>query len=277
VVDHFHTFPRKEIEATFEAFTTLTALAAVTHRIRLGTMVACAGYRNPAHLAKLAACVDVVSAGRLVLGLGAGWYREEYEAYGYRFPRIGERLQMLDETCDIVRALFTRDRVSYEGRHFSLREAICEPKPVQRHLPLLIGGGGERVLLRLVARHADGWNCNVGLDEYRRKLEILRQHCREVGRDPESIELTVSLPMAIADRAADVDDVLRERLPPGMPVEKLRRRYERGGFLCGRPEEIAAGLRPWIELGVGTIIGVFPDPISRSQMRRFAGEVRPLV
>lgn len=278
IVDHFHTFPRKTVEATFEAFTTLTALAALTERIRLGTLVACAGYRNPAHLAKVVACLDVISGGRAILGLGAGWYQEEYGAFGYDFPSIGTRLEQLAETCEIVTALFTQERVTYEGRHFRLRDAICEPKPAQRpHPPLLIGGGGERVLLRHVARYADAWNCNVGFDEYRRKLEILQRHCRELGRDPAAIELTVTLPMAVVDRGEDLDHVLAERLPPQIPVATLRRRYERMGALLGTAEEIARGLRPWIDLGVGTVICHLPDPVSRSQMRRVASEVLPLI
>jgi len=278
VVDHFHTFPRKRTEAVFEAFTTLTALAAATTRIRLGPLVACAGYRPPAHLAKIAACLDVVSGGRLTLGLGAGWYQEEYGAYGYDFPRIAERLARLAETCEILDALFTQERVTYEGRHYRLREAICEPKPVQRpRPPLLIGGGGERVLLRQVARHADAWNCNVGVDEYRRKLDILHRHCRELGRDPATIELTVTLPMAVVDRPEDIDRVLAERVPADIPVSTLRQRYERMGPLFGTAEEVVRGLRPWRDLGIGTIICLLPDPLSRSQLVRVAREVFPLL
>lgn len=278
IVDHFHTFPRKTVEATFEAFTSLSALASATSRIRLGTLVACASYRNPAHLAKIAATLDVISGGRLILGLGAGWYQEEYRAYGYEFPPIGERLRRLRETCEIVAALFTRERVTYEGRHFRLRDAICEPKPIQQpRPPLLIGGGGERVLLRILAEHGDAWNCNVGFDEYRRKLAILRQHCRDVGRDPDEIELTVTLPIAIVDRPEQIDEVLQERLPPEIPVATLRQRYERMDPIYGKPSEVAQQLRRWIDLGVGTIICLFPDPRTRTQLRRFADEVRPLL
>src|SRR5262249_45938701 len=152
-----------------------------------------------------------------------------------------------------------------------LLDAICEPRPVQRpRPPLLIGGGGERVLLRHVARYADAWNCNVGFDDYRRKLEILRRHCRDLGRDPQAIELTVALPFAIVDRHEDIDRVLAERLPPEIPVATLRKRYERMGPLFGTPEEVARGLRPWIDLGIGTVICQLPDPLSRSQLRRLA-------
>lgn len=278
IVDHFHTFPTKAAEATFEAFTTLSALAIATSRIRLGTLVACAGYRNAAHLAKIAATLDVLSGGRLNLGLGAGWYQEEYGAYGYDFPRIGERLARLRETCEVLDALFTQERTTYEGRHVRVRDAICEPKPLQRpRPPLLIGGGGERVLLRLVARHADAWNCNVGFDEYRRKLDVLRAHCAAVGREPGEIELTVTVPMAVVDHPDEIDAVLAERLPPSIPVATLRRRYERMGALYGRPEEVARGLRPWIDLGIGTIICHLPDPLSRAQLRRVAREVIPLL
>jgi F420-dependent oxidoreductase-like protein len=278
IVDHFHTFPRKVPEATFEAFTTLTALAAATSRIRLGPLVACAGYRNPALLAKEVACLDVISGGRVTLGLGAGWYQEEYGAYGFDFPRIGVRLAQLAETCEITTALLAEGRITYEGKYFKLVDAICEPRPLQKpRPPLLIGGGGERVLLRQVARYADAWNCNVGFDEYRRKLGILHQHCRDLGRDPQAIELTVALPFAIVDRAEEIDGVLAERLPPEIPVSVLRKRYERVDPLFGTPEEVARGLRRWIDLGIGTLICQLPDPVSRSQLRRLAKEVLPLL
>ncbi len=276
IVDHFHTFPLKTVEATFEAFTTLTALAAVTKTIRLGQMVTCNSYRNPAYLAKITACLDVISGGRLDVGIGAGWYSEEYDAYGYTFPPIAIRLRMLKEACQMLKRLWTEERVTFSGQHYQLKDAICEPKPLQKpHPPLLIGGSGEKVLLRHVARYANTWNANLPFDEYRRKLGILRQHCKEVGRNPDEIELTVSLPMVIVDDHKDINAVLSERVPKTIPVEMLRKTYEQRGAIFGTPAEVAERLQPWIKLGLGTIICAFADPVSRHQMQRFAKEVRP--
>ncbi|MBI1816016.1 MAG: TIGR03560 family F420-dependent LLM class oxidoreductase [Deltaproteobacteria bacterium] len=276
IVDHFHTFPLKTVEATFEAFTTLTALAAATKTIRLGQMVTCNSYRNPAHLAKITACLDVISGGRLDVGIGAGWYSEEYDAYGYEFPPIATRLRMLKEACQILKRLWTEERVTFSGQHYQLKDAICEPKPLQKpHPPLLIGGSGEKVLLRHVARYANAWNANLPFDEYQRKLGILRQHCKEVGRNPDEIELTVSLPIVIVDDHRDINAVLSERVPKTIPVEMLRKTYEQRGAIFGTPAEVAERLQPWIKLGLGTIICAFADPVSRKQMERFAKEVRP--
>ena len=278
IVDHFHTFPLKTVETTFEAFTTLTALAPVTKSIRLGQMVTCNSYRNPAYLAKIGACLDVISGGRVTLGIGAGWYSEEYEAYGYEFPPIATRLRQLKEACQILKRLWTEERVTFEGKHYQLKDAICEPKPLQKpHPPLLIGGSGEKVLLRHVARYADAWNANLAFDEYTRKVGILRQHCREVGRNPDEIELTVSLPMVIVDDHKEINTILSERVPKTLPVEMVRQRFEQAGGLFGTPAEIAERLQPWITFGLGTIIANFPDPISRNQMKRFAREVRTLL
>jgi F420-dependent oxidoreductase-like protein len=278
VVDHLHTFPRKQAEATFESFAVLTALAEATHRIRLGQMVTCNSYRNPALLAKVTACLDVISGGRLDVGIGAGWHEEEHRAYGYDFPRIGTRLGMMKEACEILKGLWTQERFSYAGRHYQLRDAVCEPKPLQKpHPPLLIGGQGEQVLLRHVARHASAWNANLPLEQYQRKVDILRRRCQEIGRDPDEIELTVTLPIAVIDHPDQLDQLLAESASRALPPDVLWRRYQRLGCVVGAPSEVAAKLRPWIEFGVGTIVCAFFDPIGRAQLKRFAAEVRPLL
>ncbi|MBI4516085.1 MAG: LLM class F420-dependent oxidoreductase [Deltaproteobacteria bacterium] len=278
IVDHFHTFPLKTAEATFECFTTLSALAEATRTIRLGQMVTCNSYRSPSYLAKVTACLDVISGGRLDVGVGAGWYAEEYEAYGYEFPDIRTRLRMLKEACEILKRLWTEERVTYSGQYYRLKDTICEPKPLQKpHPPLLIGGSGEKVLLRYVARYADAWNANLPFDEYARKVAILRQHCKDIGRNPDEIALTVVLPMVIVDHHKEINGVLSERVPKTIPVEMLRRRYEEHGAIFGTAAEVAERLRPWIDFGVQTIICGFADPISRKQMHRFMREVRPLL
>ena len=174
-----------------EAWTLLAALARETQRIGIGILVTCNGYRNPALLAKMAATVDVLSNGRLIHGLGAGWFADEYEGYGFDFPDVPMRLAQLDEALHIQKLLWTADRPSFAGRHYRLREAWCEPRPVRKpHPPILIGGGGEKVLLRLVARHADMWNCQGEPAELGRKIDILRRHCEAEGRPLDAIGRT---------------------------------------------------------------------------------------
>jgi F420-dependent oxidoreductase-like protein len=189
--DHFYSVLRPRSEPQMEAWTLLAALARETQRTRIGILVSCNGYRNPALLAKMAATVDVLSNGRLIHGIGAGWFADEYEGYGYDFPDAPTRLAQLDEALAVQKALWTADRPSFDGRVYRVREAWCEPRPVQRpYPPILIGGGGERVLLRLVARHADMWNCPGEPGELARKIEVLRRHCAAEGRPVDAIERT---------------------------------------------------------------------------------------
>ena len=183
-----------------EGWTALAALLALTRRIRGGLMVTANTFRHPGVLAKMATTVDRISGGRLLMGLGAGWFEDEHEQYGLPLPPVGERLQRLEEACQVLKALWTEPRATFEGRYYRLRGAFHEPKPVQRpHPPLVIGGKGEKVLLRIAARYADEWNIPSGTpDEFRHKGQVLDQHCRAVGRDPVTIERSVQfLPEAM--------------------------------------------------------------------------------
>jgi len=175
-----------------EAWTLMAATAAVTSRIRIGSLVLCNSYRNPALVAKMAASLDAVSGGRLILGLGAGWMEEEYAAYGYDFPPVRVRIEQLDEAVTLIKRLWTEPRGTYQGKYYKIVDAVNRPAPVQEpHPPILIGGGGEKYLLRLVARHADIWNCpNNHSSELPRRLQRLREHCEAVGRDPGEIEVS---------------------------------------------------------------------------------------
>src|SRR6266705_551035 len=192
MVDHFHTVPTPSQEVTFETWMSLAALARDTRRVRIGQIVTCNGYRNPALLAKMASTVDALSHGRLNLGIGAGWYEHEYRAYGFPYPDTGERLRRLREAVQIILAMWTQDEATFEGQYFQVKGAINQPKGVQQpHIPLLIGGEGEKVTLRLVAQYGNA--CNVGGDiaNIKRKFAILRQHCEELGRDYNSIRRTI--------------------------------------------------------------------------------------
>src|SRR3954451_16672798 len=194
--DHF--YPILQDDRTgpcFEGWTMLAALATITHRIRLGVMVTGNPYRHPAVLANMAASLDVISDGRLEFGIGAGWSEEESQAYGIDLPPLRERFDRLEEACEVIDLLLTKEVSTFEGRHYRLTDARCEPKPVQSpRPPLMIGGGGERRTLRIVARWADEWNMAGGsVDDFRHKLEVLHQHCADVGRDPEAIEPSVQV------------------------------------------------------------------------------------
>ena len=187
-----------------ECFTTLTYLAALYPQFRVGTLVLSQSYRNPALLAKMAANVQTLTGGRLILGLGAGWKEDEYIAYGYPFPSISPRMDQLEETIQVIRALWTEMPATFEGKHYAIREAYCAPQPSPM-IPLLIGGGGEQRTLPIVARYADWWNFNsCTVEEYGAKLVILRLHCERVGRNPDEIQLTYLGTLSVAEDPAHV-------------------------------------------------------------------------
>jgi len=191
--DHFHTVPRPTLEITFEAFTTLAALAAETRRVRLGHVVLCAGYRNPALTTKMISTLDVISGGRLEFGLGAGWKRDEWRAYGYGFPDAPERLAVLRDQLEIARAMMTEDYSAYQGKHHSVERAINVPKPMQQPwVPIMVGGNGPNVTWRLAARYADELNLD-GLTppEVAEAMPVVRSRCEELGRDPATLSVSV--------------------------------------------------------------------------------------
>jgi len=193
--DHFHTVPRPTDELTFESFTTLSALAALTHRVRLGHIVICNGFRNPALVAKMAGTLDVISGGRLELGMGAGWKREEWQAYGYGFPETPERLAMLAEALEVVTRMLAdgAGRATYEGEHARVRGAINLPRGLQSpRIPIMVGGNGPKVTWRLAARHADELNLDgLSTTELREALPVIRSRSEEIGRDPDSLRLSL--------------------------------------------------------------------------------------
>jgi len=189
--DHFYTFPHVRREPVFEPWTTLTAFAKASHRIRLGTVVTCNSYRSPAMLAKMSSIFDVISGGRMEFGIGAGWYEAEYLAYGYDFPRNATRVRMLDEAVQIIKMMWTEDEASFDGRFYKIAGAINLPKPLQKPRPrMLIGGAGERLTLKVVAKHADRWNTGGDPTAYQQKKEALARHLESVGRAAGEVECT---------------------------------------------------------------------------------------
>lgn len=193
-------------EPLLEAWTTLAALAAVTSRIRLGTLVTAASYRNPALLAKMAATVDVISGGRVILGIGAGWFRTEYAQYGFEFAdKPSTRIGQLHEAVQVIKALWTQPRANFQGKYFQVQDAVLEPKPLQKpHPPILIGGGGEKLTLRVAARHADAVNWFGDPAMIRHKRAVLARHCAAVGRDANEITVTCLQAVIVARQEAGV-------------------------------------------------------------------------
>src|SRR5437763_17125521 len=266
--DHFHTIPTPMQEITFECWTSIAALARDTRRVRIGQMVTCNSYRNPALLAKMASTVDALSHGRLDFGIGAGWYAEEYVAYGYPFPSTYERLERLREAVEIIMAMWTQEEANFEGTYYSVRGAINQPKGVQKpHIPLLIGGGGEKVTLRLVAQYANA--CNIGGDipTIKHKLGVLKQHCEQLGRDYESIRRTTLIDdCVIAETEAEV----LARLTPQQRDNLEALRQQR---LIGTPEQIRERLAEYEEAGTPELIVRFVDGAQLEKVRLFAREL----
>lgn len=212
--DHFAPIHSDVDGPCLEGWTTLTALAAETKRLRLGMLVTGNTYRHPAVLTKIAITTDIISGGRLDFGIGAGWSEYEHASMGIPLYQPGERIRRLNEACEIFKSLCTQHLTTYEGRYYQLKDARSEPKPVQKpYPPILIGGNGEQLTLRVVAKHADMWNANVWptpdspTDLFDHKVRVLREHCAAVGRDPEEIEYSVQFPVEYADLDATAQTV----------------------------------------------------------------------
>jgi F420-dependent oxidoreductase-like protein len=268
--DHFHNVPKPAHEAVFECWTTMAAISQLTTRVRLGQMVGCNSYRNPALLAKITSTVDVISGGRLDWGIGAGWYENEYRGYGYEFARPKERIGMLRESVEIVKSMWTQAETTYDGDHYRLHRAQCDPKPLQQPMPpIWIGGGGEQLTLRVVANHADCSNFGGNPAEWAHKREVLKGHCAAVGRDEATIRKTWSPEVFIRSTEAEVD-AAGSRSFWGEPLESWR-----AGNLVGTPEEVSEKIRTYIDLGCTGFIPWASDYPDTETMELFATEVMP--
>src|SRR5215208_5499582 len=235
-----------------EGWTTLSAAAAVTTRVRLGLMVGANTFRNPGLTAKLATTLDHISDGRAVLGIGGAWFEREHEAFGFETwgSGFGERLDRLDEAVMLMRRLLDGERIEdHHGRFYTMRDALCEPRPIQAHLPILIGGSGPKKTLRTTARYADAWNTSGSLEELTQKDANLRERCAEIGRNPDEIERTLSIRTIIRDDAAEARRVMAAAAAAnGDPMS------EDDDEPVGSPAQVADLVRPAVELGFRHII-----------------------
>lgn len=251
-----------------EGYTLLAALAARTSRVSLGTLVTGVTYRNPALLAKIATTLDVISAGRAILGIGAAWNEEEHDGYGFEFPPIGERMDRLEEALQICRAMFTQARPSFEGRHYGVHEVLNEPRPIREEgIPIMIGGGGEKRTLRLVAQYADACNFFGDIPTVRHKLEVLERHCEEVGRDPATITKTRLGGLVIAPTAAEAQERgVAMRRARGMDEERYR-----SYVVAGDPDAVCEQVAAYLDAGLDGLIFNMNDA-QEIEPVRLAGE-----
>jgi F420-dependent oxidoreductase-like protein len=264
--DHFIPFG-PGAHYVFEAWVTLAALARETSTIRLGQLVTGNGYRNPALLAKMGSTLDVIANGRLNFGIGAGWYEDEYRAFGYDFPTGPERLRQLDEALQIIRSIWTEPVTTFDGTYYRTEELATQPAGVQSpHIPIMIAGGGEKVTLKLVAKYGDFCNVQDTPDEVARKYEVLAKHCETVGRDFSTITKTSTGYCIIAD----TDEEAQTQVPPWAPMVFPGSVADYG--LIGTPDTIRKRIAVYESIGVDELIVGFKDSLDVDLLRRFAGE-----
>jgi len=263
--DHFYAADLTGGALCLEAVSMHAALAIDTERVQCGSLVYSIGYRHPAVIANAAATIDQLSGGRAVLGLGAGWCKPEYDAYGIPFPSPGVRLRQLDEGIQCVKALLNDEAVDFEGEFFTMTDARCEPKPVRQPFPVWIGGGGEKVTLRIAAQHADGWNVPfVSVEDFGRKVQVLGDHCAAVGRDPRAIKKAVNVGMAFTEEQAV------EQFGAILPAV-------RPGLLTGSTQEMVDKIGGYVDAGADWVILAARAPFDAEGIQRFAEDVIPAV
>ncbi|MGI9607186.1 MAG: TIGR03560 family F420-dependent LLM class oxidoreductase [Acidimicrobiales bacterium] len=270
VYDHFHTHPIVAHESVYDAWTLMAALAVETSTIRIGQMCTCVLYRQPSLLAKLATSVDAISGGRLEVAIGAGWSHKEFAAYGYDYPRDGVRLDMLEETAQILKEMWTTDEAHFEGEHYSVAGAITRPRSLQKpHPPLWICGPGEKRTLKIVAKYGDYSNFGKSVEQFEQKSEILAGHCEDVGRDFNEIRRTVHIQSIVGSDRADLDRKLeiagRRR---GCSPEEFEAKN-----LVGTPAQVAETIAGYADAGCYEIIPFFYDMGEADSLEMFNAEV----
>ncbi|MEM4311573.1 MAG: LLM class flavin-dependent oxidoreductase [Nitrososphaerales archaeon] len=279
VADHVSMGDKGEI---FEGWTLLSSLSEVTKKVGIGSLVLCNAHRYPSLVAKMASTLDVISEGRLNFGIGAGWNKTEHLSYGFPwYDKPSIRVKRMEEALDIIKLLWTKERVSYHGKYYTVKDAVCEPKPLQKpHPKIWIGGGGEKLLLKTVAKYADGWNIPaIPAEVYAHKLEVLRKYCEEVGRDYNSIEKSLEMMVLITDYEDEVKkaqewlnwllDLQKEagELKPRLEIKKL--------YIVGNLDECIKRFEEYVKVGVQRFMLYFLDLPSLKSMRRIAREIMP--
>jgi F420-dependent oxidoreductase-like protein len=270
VFDHFFPIFSDPSGPCFEGWMALTGLALETKRVEVGVLVTGNTYRHPAVLAKMAATVDHASNGRSILGIGAAWFEQEHAAYGIQFYTVPERIRRLDESLQVIKSLLTQKQTTFEGRYYQLKDAYCEPKPIrQPHPPIMIGGAGEKMTLKVVAKYADIWNTFGSPVDFKQKLKVLSQHCASVGRSMDAIEVSWAGTALICDSSAQRDAFLKPIAQRwGRSADEMAQ-----ATLVGSVDEVRARIEEFVGVGVTHfIISVMP-PYDLTGWKRFADEI----
>jgi F420-dependent oxidoreductase-like protein len=278
--DHFFSFsPQTRTIDSLDTMVAHTYTAQASSRIRFGPLVLAMTFRHPAVLARMAAAIDQLSGGRFILSIGAGWNVPEHEAYGIELPPLKERMDNLEESIQVIKALFENDFANFEGKHYKLKEAAMNPKPVQNPAPLLIGGGGEQRTLRMVARYATEWNVPImtGLEVYKGKIEVLERHCEAEKRDPATIDHSVMSNYISGMTQAEVDAKVKHAIENAPPAMRERSGNRPPAVLCGTPDQIAEQIKEVEALGVSRIMLQHRTPPSREDLQFLASEILPKV
>lgn len=260
-----------------ECWTTLSALASATEKIKLGTMVTCNIFRNPALLAKMVATLDNISNGRIELGIGAGVQKSEHDAYGFLFSSNKERIQRLNEAVEIMKKLWTQKKSSYNGKYYTLKDAICEPKPIQKpHVPIIIGGSGEKLTLKVTAQHANryDWGYMPSVEQYQHKLKVLEKHSNNAGRNMDNIEKSCWPAGQIFLR--ETKDELDKQVSQWMPKGTTKNEFMKTNFV-GTPEDFIKLMQPYLNLGVKHFMMFFGDLPDLTGIRLFKKKVAPML
>ena len=264
VYDHFHTVPEATQEPTYEAWSSMAALAVATDTLRLGQMCTCNGYRPPAYLAHVAASIDVISGGRIEMGIGAGWYEAEFLAHGYEFPKASVRIGQLAEGVEVMRRMWTQDEADFSGDYFNLKGAICRPKPLQEpHIPFWIAGGGEKLTLNVAARYASYTNFAGSPEEFAHKSRVLKGHCEEVGTDFSAITRSMNMSLVCAPTEKEalerLDEITARMRPLVDDKDRLDRFTAEARRRSGPPDKIIEQIQPYRDEGLEYLIVRFPD------------------
>ena len=267
--DHFLPLAGDQDGPYLEEWTTITALAMQTSRMRVGSLVLGNTFRNPGIVAKMGAALDIVTGGRLEMGLGAAWFEREHEMYGIPFPPVAQRIAMLGESLQVIRRLWTEPRVNFQGKYYTITDAMCQPRPLQQpHPALWVGGAGEKRTLRVIARYADGWNCSVGPEEFSHKLEVLKRHCDDVGTDVDAIQKSIYFVLGVhedGNRAREIAHEAQTRF--GVRIQKA--------LIAGTPDECVDQIRVFADMGVSHFIAELQPPYDHPGLELLAQKVMP--
>ncbi len=273
VWDHFYEAPPVDgMSPHFESTACMAVIAAETERVRIGCLVFCVPYRNPATLAKTLTTLDHISGGRLEPGFGAGWHEMEFRGYGYGFPALRDRFVMLEEGVQIIRGMLTQERTSFEGIHYQAVDATCQPPPLQEKMPLWIGGRGERKTLRMAAQYMGGWNVPyIGVGEFARLNGVLDQHCADLGRDPQSIARTINLQFTLSSTAEQAAKA-REQLEAqwGEQADRIAE-----GSLTGTPDDAFDRVSQYIDAGAAGVNVALRAPWDEAALNAYITETVP--